>query len=934
MKILLPVKFEEVVKVNQKYHSATLKILSQFSDWLCDNSTEFFPEYTDHGIDHVQSVLDTASEIITLDSYKIITPEDIYVLVSSILLHDCAMHISREGLWALLTEEVYNGYLIGFKNELEWSEKWIDFKNQVDKYQESDWISFYGEFRDVNLPEIGEKSLSDNQKVLIGEFIRQHHASISQVIASYGLPTKDGNLILLDDDLSYLNQLSGFVARSHNYSLRFSVDLLDGNGRHHRNTHPAFLMGVLRIADYMQFKNDRTPKLLFRVKAFCSPISILEWKKHLSIISTSDAHPDEELLFVEAIPDDAFTLTGIKKLIDGFQEELDNFWSVIGEVYSRFGMLRNLSICYRRIKSNIDDAVQYVENNHKQYYPDVLKIQSDNQKLFPLLVKPLYGDYPSVGYRELLQNSLDACSERYSKETGKDVSMQDVPYGVKVEINLDGNYFSIKDCGIGMSPEIVKNYFLKIGSSFRVSEYWKSSFEDKGISKVPRTGRFGIGMLAGFLIGDEIKVITRFQESPIQKGVTFSYKIDSKDIEIRYCQVDDIGTEIIIYSDNDRLNNLKKSLLYYGENKYYYNSNRFGNEHENISKWYYLNSPYVELNIFEAGKYTPININEAFSKNEIMTSWNSGVTRQGENFFWSRDYSLYGSQVFCNGIWIPSSEFPIVNIDSYIGSFSFDDFLVFIQDSNGRVPLSLTRKNMTDIQYYSDSNILELIKKEIVRGIKSTLESYEKFSQEIILEIIDSVSFRMMYSVFPAIFLVNEDKFILPSSLEKERYVLVDFLYSSQSRGVIYEQSFSELTELGYSCVIDVEKQADPVLNAILSFVFGIKHFSKYSKYSLNSKEIEASDENVILDGWMYIKKFDFNKLSNESKNQLQKIGMEVNSIDDEWMCAYSRKVGHCPSEIPNKIIKSFGEKIFMFGIYVNFSSKKSEFEKIYESLE
>ena len=162
----------------------------------------------------------------------------------------------------------------------------------------------------------------------------------------------------------------------------------------------------------------------------------MEWKKHLSIISTNDYHPDDELLFIEAFPDDAITLSGIKKLLTGLQQELDEFWAVTGEVYSRYKPLNNLTIKYRRVKSNIDDPIKYVETNHKSYHPEILSVKADNQKLFPLLIKPLYGDIPHIGFRELLQNSLDASNERFSKESGKNIIDLDIPYEINIEINL------------------------------------------------------------------------------------------------------------------------------------------------------------------------------------------------------------------------------------------------------------------------------------------------------------------------------------------------------------------------------------------------------------------------------------------------------------------------------------------------------------------
>ncbi|WP_270831579.1 HD domain-containing protein [Aeromonas sp. QDB03] len=615
MKIIIPEKFKSIMDKDDKLMGALLINNSNFSDWLSNNSLDFFPEYTDHGIAHVNCVLTTAAEIISPASYEILTPSDIYVLSTSILLHDCAMHINRDGLWSLLTDETYNKIMWGFDDDVEWHTKWDEFKQKVKRFTDSDWDGLFGEFRHVKLPELHEKSLNDNQKILIGDFVRTHHATIAQLIANSGIPTQDGPLDILSKEFSYLNQLSGFIARSHNYSLRHATDLLgDSKKREHRDTHPTYLMGVLRIADYIQFKANRTPKILFKTKNFCSPISIKEWKKHLAIISTNNSHPDDELLFVEAFPEDAITLNSIKYLLLGLQREIDDFWSVSGEVYSRYPSLKRLGIIYRRIRSNIDNADEYVRHNYKKYHHDTLKIISENQKLFPLLIKPLYGDLPQIGIRELLQNAIDACHERYSIEMGSNVSKLEIPYSISITINLDTLTLTISDQGIGMNVKIIKDYFLKIGASYRTSEAWKAHFLQGDHSFIPRTGKFGIGMLAGFLVGDEIRVITRHVAED-SRAIDFKYKLDSTDIELLFTTKTSIGTSVEIKSDRERLECIAKSfnldfnISYYGDG---------GVVNESIStlssNWFFLDTPKINIECIVDGERSSIENHKPYSK--------------------------------------------------------------------------------------------------------------------------------------------------------------------------------------------------------------------------------------------------------------------------------------------------------------------------------
>ena len=61
--------------------------------------------------------------------------------------------------------------------------------------------------------------------------------------------------------------------------------------------------------------------------------------------------------------------------------------------------------------------------------------------------------------------------------------------------------------GIGMTSSVVLEYFLRAGASFRRSDAWRQQHElAPGESRILRSGRFGVGALAAFLLGDEIEV--------------------------------------------------------------------------------------------------------------------------------------------------------------------------------------------------------------------------------------------------------------------------------------------------------------------------------------------------------------------------------------------------------------------------------------------
>jgi len=61
-----------------------------------------------------------------------------------------------------------------------------------------------------------------------------------------------------------------------------------------------------------------------------------------------------------------------------------------------------------------------------------------------------------------------------------------------------------------MNKDIILNYFLSVGSSYRYSDAWAKKFIDENKkSRIARTGKFGIGVLTSFLIGSTVMIKTR-----------------------------------------------------------------------------------------------------------------------------------------------------------------------------------------------------------------------------------------------------------------------------------------------------------------------------------------------------------------------------------------------------------------------------------------
>ena len=210
-----------------------------------------------------------------------------------------------------------------------------------------------------------------------------------------------------------------------------------------------------------------------------------------------------------------------------------------------------MGLVVRRVRSNIDDAAEFARS--VDYVPCRVGFEAANPDLLKLLVGPLYGNAPEIALRELVQNAVDSVRElreylRHDPDRRAETVTADA-LQVVVEFKQDATTewrVIVRDRGIGMSLTTVLDYFLKVGASYRQSDAWRDRFEYKpGKAKVLRSGRFGIGVLASFLLGQEIHVLTRHIDSRPDEGISFATSLDEELIEIKYVRAP-VGTTITI----------------------------------------------------------------------------------------------------------------------------------------------------------------------------------------------------------------------------------------------------------------------------------------------------------------------------------------------------------------------------------------------------
>lgn len=512
----IPIKWEKRLKETTR--EIVYKNISAFSNIL-ENDLCFFPEYTNHKLQHFNNILDISEKIVGQSANSCITEYDVMAYVLSALYHDLGMHISYDGFIRIIKKGALDHQYAYLYSDISWNQLWDKYVletrlwNEDKRNQILGSLSCFDKMHMVvnareKFPEYAELNLYD--RLFIGEFIRKNHCRLAFDIVIKGFPLTDSNLEIIPNEWKLL---IGHIVRSHGENIWYMQDLIKKEYgevfRFVNEIHVLYLMIVLRIADYFDISEKRAAINIFRLQHFSSQISVREWKINQCVKGIRfNVTNDPEVVFIETTPpEDSRTFLSLKYLLENMQKELDTSWAVLGDTYGNQKDEKKLILSVRRIKTdllNVNKAAHCVP-----YLTEPVSFRT-NPSILKLLVAPLYNYEPAYGIRELLQNAIDACKEKdvMSKLKGE-------KYEGKIKIkfskknNMEGN-ITVVDNGIGMTKNVITNYYLVAGGSFRNDPMWKNQFMDIETkeSTVNRNGRFGIGVLSAFMLGNKVSVET------------------------------------------------------------------------------------------------------------------------------------------------------------------------------------------------------------------------------------------------------------------------------------------------------------------------------------------------------------------------------------------------------------------------------------------
>jgi hypothetical protein len=715
MRIQYPELFEKRLATSKNMRSAVDGTVTAFDAWLRDSKLPFFTDYTDHGSEHLNHVMLTAAALIPPEAREKFTAEDTAVLILAILLHDSALHLSEAGFQSLIKGNTAKNCIEGIDTTT-WPDLWDEYLFSAKRWDDQKLKEVFGSddtgapLGMVRDPFEGYANLTDTDRKLIGEFIRQHHPRLAHEFAVFGVPSPSSDAIKPAADFdSLLCDLAGLVARSHGRQIRTCVDYLSWKKypiREFQNVHAVYLMALLRVADYLQVDADRTSNVVFKYKHIPSKFSEREHKTHLAVKSITRATEDPEAIHVTAQPEDVHTFLRLKNWLAGIQTELDQSWAALGEVYGRYAAegLNKLGLSLRRIKSNLDDVENFAKG--VGYVPQHITLDVARADLLKLLIGPLYGGDPGVGVRELMQNAVDAVREltAFTHRHEAHKNFVTIQQDADVEISLESpdskghSWLVVTDKGIGMTEEVIRNYFLKAGASFRATDAWKKEFEIDGAiksnatgirSRVLRSGRFGVGALAAFLLGEEIHVSTRHVSA--SKGIKFITKLDLDPVELRYDKSMPVGTSVRVKLSHQAFKRLSDSDL----------SSRASWD------WYCLDSPVVSRKV--PGKTLEQGCMIKTQDLQPASAWRRINPSGYEAVYWAYGN---GPSLICNGIRVGSSygSGDLWKNESY--TISQPKVCVF--DPDGVLPLDLQRAHLSAEKFPFKDLLFEDVSRDIL----------------------------------------------------------------------------------------------------------------------------------------------------------------------------------------------------------------------------
>ena len=443
-------------KVADEYMTA-VKYICQYGVDLADTIRDSFPMFTLHNEVHICNVMRLMNDLLG-EYVKNLTRDESAMLIMAACCHDIGMSFSENDKIELLEDR--------------------DRLNQYLDKNQKEYVKAYSSGN-------SEPMMTE---IMLQRYLRSiHHERILDLLCKIEWPSILESKVEREDLIR--------VCQSH------GKDIADLDGMEPTATVDVrFCAVLLRLADILDFDTSRAPRAVYEYSGFErlenaeNLKSKEEWDKHLSSHGFDFMHvADRTYSYVLDYAANCKSMQ-VEQTVNSYLDWVDYELSECSRQLQRYSGKWKDFILPRKVKRKIK-AEGYMSGQYR--------LTLDQEQIMELLVgRDLYSD-PSVFVRELIQNAIDAVRTREKLDRDLPVNWKGKIY-IRTWMDNEGyHWFRIEDNGIGMTEEIIKNYFLKIGCSYYNSDnFQQAKIRCKADSDYTPISRFGIGILSCFM-GDE-----------------------------------------------------------------------------------------------------------------------------------------------------------------------------------------------------------------------------------------------------------------------------------------------------------------------------------------------------------------------------------------------------------------------------------------------
>jgi len=336
--------------------------------------------------------------------------------------------------------------------------------------------------------------------------VRQLHASAAVELATQVIPGTDIYLFEAQSIRDTWAETCGRIAASHHWNIEKLERELGPQGivplPGGLKGDLAYVAGVLRLADYAHINRDRASTFERAFRAPIEPGSLTHWLAQEQL--DGPERDGSELVYRaggQVADVDAWWLCF--EMLKGLDAEIR---AVRRFLDRRAPSANRITLQGVRGAGSPEEAAAFVPT--KGFLPIEINLRTGSiERLVQLLAgESLYGPDPMAAVRELIQNARDAMMLKSATAISAfDKAALSIPIQLSLHTASTPAVLEITDAGVGMTQKVMTEYLISIAS-----DYWSSQFltdfpraAERGFSPA---GKFGIGFLSVFMLGDRVIV--------------------------------------------------------------------------------------------------------------------------------------------------------------------------------------------------------------------------------------------------------------------------------------------------------------------------------------------------------------------------------------------------------------------------------------------